>query len=84
MHLQILKSLAQFFAFPIFQILEKYPFHNKNFKGNNLFKTIIQISKHKAKYLITACIPKITIKNFYFFFKKNLQLYKKNFFTMQL
>ena len=26
-------------------------------------KTIIQIDKHKAKYIITACIPKITIKN---------------------
>ena len=40
-------------------------------------KTIIQINKHKAKYIITACIPIIIIKNF-------LQLYKKKFFTTQL
>ena len=33
-------------------------------------KTIIQINKHEAKYIITACIPKITRKFFYFFLKK--------------
>ena len=31
-----------------------------------LVSTIIQIDKHKVKYIITACIPIITI-NFYFF-----------------
>ena len=31
-------------------------------------KTIIQIDKHKAKYIITVCIPKIVIKNFLLFF----------------
>ena len=50
------------------------PFHtNNNFKGNNLHKnhytnnshkTIIQIDKHKAKDIITACIPKLFLKIF--------------------
>ena len=29
-------------------------------------KTIIQISKHKVKYIITACIPKLLQKKIYF------------------
>ena len=29
-------------------------------------KTIIQIDKHKVKYIITACIPTIIITIFYF------------------
>ena len=33
-----------------------------------LIKIIIQIGKHKAKYIITACIPIIIIKNFLLFF----------------
>ena len=33
-----------------------------------LIKTIIQIDKHKAKYIITACIPIIIIKKFLLFF----------------
>ena len=35
-------------------------------------KTIIQINKYKAKYIITACIPIIIIKHFLLFIKKNL------------
>ena len=31
-------------------------------------KTIIQIDKHKVKYIITACIPIIIIKKFLLFF----------------
>ena len=69
-YLQILKNLAQFFAYPLFQIskkeylqISKYAFHTNNFKGTIiqtiLIKTIIQIDKHKAKYIITACIPKL-------------------------
>ena len=33
-----------------------------------LIKTIIQIDKHKAKYIITACIPIVIIKKFLLFF----------------
>ena len=31
-------------------------------------KIIIQIDKHKVKYIITACIPIVIIKNFLLFF----------------
>ena len=37
-------------------------------------KTIIQINKHKAKYIITACIPIIIIKNFLLFIKKKITI----------
>ena len=37
-----------------------------------LIKTIIQMDKHKTKYIITACIPIIVIKKFLLFIKKNL------------
>ena len=33
-------------------------------------KTIIQIDKHKVKYIITACIPIIIIKKILLFIKK--------------
>ena len=84
-YLQILKNLAQFFSHLFFQILKKHtyksqntPFHNnKYFKGNiktiiqtNFIKTIIQMDKHKAKYIITACIPIIIVKKFLLFIKK--------------
>ena len=42
-------------------------------------KTIIQINKHKAKYIITACIPIIIIKNFLLFAKNIYSYIKKNF-----
>ena len=54
---------------------------NNNFKGNNLHKTIIQtipietiiqIDKHKVKYIITACIHIILIKIFLLFIKKSI------------
>ena len=34
----------------------------KTINQTNFIKTINQINKHKAKYIITVCIPKITIK----------------------
>ena len=49
-----------------------------------VIKTIIQIDKHKAKYIITACIPIIIIKNFLLFAKNIYSYIKKNFFTTQL
>ena len=68
-YLQILKSLAQFFAYPLFQVLQilKTPLfipisiYIKTIVQTILIKTIIQIDKHKAKYIITACIPIIII-----------------------
>ena len=33
-------------------------------------KTVIQIDKHKVKYIITACIPIISIAKIYFLSKK--------------
>ena len=42
-----------------------------------LIKTIIQIDKHKAKYIITACIPIIIIKKFLPFTNKNYNYIKK-------
>ena len=35
-----------------------------------LIKIIKQINKHKAKYIITTCIPIIIIKKFLIFIKK--------------
>ena len=40
-------------------------------------KTIIQLNKHKAKYVITACIPIIIIRNFLLFIKKIYNYIKK-------
>ena len=65
-YLQILKNLAQFFCSSLFQILRisKTPL----FILKTIYiKTIIQIYKHKVKYIITACIPIIIIKKIYFF-----------------
>ena len=42
-----------------------------------LIKTIIEIDKQKAKYIMTACIPIIIIKSFLFFIKKNYNYIKK-------
>ena len=58
-----------YFAYHPFQILQisKTPFF---ILITIHIKTIIQIDKHKAKYIITAWIPKITIKFFLLFFKK--------------
>ena len=50
--------MAQFFAYPLFQILKKeylqiskYPFHtNNNFKGNNLHKNHYTNNSHKNHY----------------------------------
>ena len=57
-YLQILKNLAQFFAYTLFEILKKHtyesqniPFHNnKNFKGNNLHKNHYTNNSHQNHY----------------------------------
>ena len=91
---KILKNLAPFFADTLFQIfkhlrqffkylkkaclqISKYLFHtDNNFKGNNLHKNHYTNNshknhhKHKAKYIIIVCIPKIIIKKFLLFYKK--------------
>ena len=67
--LQILKNLAQFFCLFPFQILRilKTPLfipitiYIKTIIQTILIKTIIQINKHKAKYITNACIPIIII-----------------------
>ena len=72
--------MGQFFAHTSFQILRilKTPLfipisiYIKAIIQIILMKTIIQINKHKAKYIITACIPIIIIKHFLLFIKKNL------------
>ena len=53
------------------------PFHNNKILKETIYiktiiqtiliKTIIQTDKRKAKYIITACIVKITIKHFLLF-----------------
>ena len=43
-----------------------------------LIKTIIQIDKHKAKYIITACIPIIIIKKIYFSSLLYIRMNKKS------
>ena len=75
-YLQILKNLAQFFCLSPFQILRilKTPLfilitiYIKTIMQIILIKTIIQIDKHKAKYITNACIPIIMINNFLLFF----------------
>ena len=37
------------------------------------------MNKHKAKYIITACIPIIIVKKFLLFIKKICNYMKKNF-----
>ena len=64
-------------------IILKETIHIKTIIQTIPIKTIIQIDKHKAEYIITACIPKITFKNFLLFYKK-IYNYIKNFFTTQL
>ena len=84
--------MGQFFAHTSFQILRilKTPLFTpisiyiKAIIQIILMKTIIQINKHKAKYIITACIPIIIIKNFLLFAKNIYSYIKKNFFTTQL
>ena len=72
----------RFFAYSLFQILQilKAPlFIPISIQIKTIIQTIIQTDKHKAQYIITACIPKVTIKIFLFFIKKNFttQLYEK-------
>ena len=74
--LQILKNLAQFFCLFPFQILRilKTPLfipitiYIKTIIQIILIKNIIQTDKRKAKYIITACIPKNYYKFFFTFF----------------
>ena len=65
-YLQVSKHLAQFFTHPLFQILKKHTYESRNIlfiliiiilKEPIYIKTIIQINKHKVKYIIIACIP---------------------------
>ena len=48
-------------------IILKETIHIKTIIQTILIKTIIRIDKHKVKYTITACIPKLLSKIFYFF-----------------
>ena len=65
-YLQILKNWTQFFPYLFFQILKKFNNNlHKNHYTNNSCKNHY---KHKAKYIITACIPIIIIKKKFFFF----------------
>ena len=48
-------------------IILKETIHIKTIIQTILIKTIIRIDKHKVKYAITACIPKLLSKMFYFF-----------------
>ena len=71
-YLQILKNLTQFFcSYPlqILRILKNTSFYtnnnlHKNYYANNSHKNYC---KHKAKYIITACILIILLKKIYFF-----------------
>ena len=81
-YLQILKNMAQFLLILFSNItnLKNTAFYtnnnlHKNHYTNNSHKNHY---KHKAKYIITACIPKITIKNFLLFYKK-IYIYIKRF-----
>ena len=96
-----MKNLAQFFAYPSFEIFKKsiltnlkklgpifclYPFQilKKVYLQISKYpvvliiilreivyiKTIIQIDKHRGKYIITACIPKNYYKKVSTFYKK--------------
>ena len=67
-YFQILKKLAQFFASRFLNItnLKNTSFYtsidlHKNHYANNSYKNLIQINKHKAKYITNACIPIIII-----------------------
>ena len=41
-------------------------------------KIIIQIDKYKVKYIITACIPKLLQKFFYFFSLQYIRMNRKS------
>ena len=70
-YLQVLKNLTQFFAYLLFQILKNTLFIIIILKKTIYIKTIIQINKDKAKYIITAFILIIIIIFFLLFIKKN-------------
>ena len=73
-YLQILKNWTQFFPYLFFQILKKFNNNlHKNHYTNNSCKNHY---KHKAKYIITACIPIIIIKKKFVFF--SLQYIRMN------
>ena len=71
-NLKIPRTIFCFYPFQILWILKAPLFtpisiYIKTLIQIILIKTIIQINKHKAKYIITACIPIIIIKKFLFF-----------------
>ena len=55
-----------------------YKNHHTNITRINIFVVINQINKHKVKYMITACIPKLLQKNFYFFSFLYIRMNGKN------
>ena len=62
--MQILKNLAQFFAYSFFKILQIS--NNTTFyTNNNLHKNH---HKYKAKFITSTCIPEITTNKFLLFF----------------
>ena len=63
--LNIEKSILTNLKTPLFILIRMI-----TLKETIYIKTIIQIDNHKVKYIISACIPIIIIKNFYFFLKK--------------
>ena len=76
------KPSTIFLLIPFFKYLKKHTYKSQNsffiliiiFKETIYIKTILQTisikndHKHKGKYIIIACIPKIIIKNFLLFF----------------
>ena len=69
---QILRILKT----PLFILISVYI---KTIIQTILIKTIIEIDKQKAKYIMAACIPIIIIKSFLSFIKKNYNYIKKIF-----
>ena len=55
-----------------------YKNHHTNITRINIFVVINQINKHKVKYMITACIPKLLQKIFYFFSFLQIRMNGKN------
>ena len=55
-----------------------YKNHHTNITRINIFVVINQIDKHKVKYIITACIPKLLSKKIYFFSLLYIKINEKN------
>ena len=58
-----------------------YKKHHKNTFHKNHYTNVVvinQIDKHKVKYIITACIPKLLSKKIYFFSLLYIKINEKN------